>query len=283
MTNDSLPMPLVSVDWLMAKVQRPGLAVIDASWYLPNMGRDCAAEYLAGHIPGAAFFDIDAIADHSTGLPHMLPSADFFARSVEAMGVGDETDIVIYDAHELFSAPRLWWMFHVFGHANVAVLDGGLNAWKRLGGPLEAGAPRVSPGHFTPRPNAALVADLEIVRSALEQRTAQVLDARPAARFFGQAPEPRPGVRSGHMPGSRSLPASDMVRDGQLKSPAEIEAAFAAARVDWSQPVIASCGSGVTAAILTFALARIGKPMGQIYDGSWSEWGAKSGLPVATL
>lgn len=282
MSDNDFPKPLVTAEWLARHIGDPGLVVIDASWYLPAMNRDGADEYAKGHIPGAAFFDIDAVADHATNLPHMLPDAATFANAVGAMGADEQSRVVVYDGGGIFSAPRLWWMFRVFGHDNVAVLDGGLPAWKALGGALQADIPRPVARAFPVRENAGLVANLDDVRAALDAASAQVLDARPAARFHGRAPEPRPGLKPGHMPGGVSLPASEMLEDGRMKPVGALATAFAAAGVDLSQPVITSCGSGVSAAILTLALARMGQPLGRLYDGSWSEWGARADLPAET-
>ncbi len=277
----SLPTPIVSADWLAKNLGADNLVVIDASWYLPAMNRDGAAEYAQGHIPGAVFFDIDGVSDHSTPLPHMLPDGATFAAAVGAMGVDNDTNVVVYDGGGIFSAPRLWWMFRVFGHDKVAVLDGGTPAWKAAGGAVEVTKPAPAPKKFTPRLRPEMLARLDDVRVVLERKSAQVFDARPAARFRGEAPEPRPGLRSGHMLGSFSLPASEMLANGHLKTPEAIMALFEAAGADWTGPIITSCGSGVSAAILSLALERIGKPSGKLYDGSWTEWGSRADTPKA--
>ena len=273
---------LVSTGWLAAHLADPDLVVLDASWHMPATGRDGRREFLAGHIPGAAFFDLDAVSDQTSPLPHTLPSPDDFASAMEALGVSNDKRVVVYDGAGLFSAPRLWWMLRVFGHEKVAILDGGLPKWTAEGHPLDKGEAHPQAGHFTPHFDANAVADLAQVRQALDTHSDQVLDARSADRFFGRAPEPRPGLASGHMPGALSLPMTDLIENGRLKDPQALKSALERIGVNGEKPVITTCGSGVSAAIITLALARLGLPTGRLYDGSWTEWGGRSDLPVAT-
>ena len=273
---------LISTDWLAERLGERDLVVVDGSWYLPAMNRDGFKEYQGAHIPGAVYFDIDEISDHGAGLPHMLPSPEAFALHMRRLGIGDGMKIVVYDGAGLFSAPRVWWTFRVFGAKDVFILEGGFPKWRAEGRPIDAGMTSRPAARFTPRLDQALVADLDRVEKALALGTAQVVDVRPAARFRGEAAEPRPGVRSGHMPGSRNVPSTELIKDGALAPPEKIRAALAASGVDPDKPVIASCGSGVSAAVLWLALDSIGKSPHALYDGSWADWGSRSDKPVAT-
>jgi thiosulfate/3-mercaptopyruvate sulfurtransferase len=275
--------PFVSTDWLNQRLGAPGIVVVDGSWYLPTMNRDPEAEFRAGHIPGAIRFGIDAVKDRNSSLPHMLPQPDVFAAEVGAIGIGDGMTIVVYDGAGLFSAPRVWWTFRTFGARDVVILEGGFPAWVAEGRPIEDGEPKIrSKRTFTARLDHSAVADLRDVQRMLTSGTAQVVDARPADRFRGETPEPRPGVRSGHMPGSLNLPFTEIVENGRLKEPEAIAQAAAKAGIDLSRPVVTSCGSGVSAATLALALETIGRPAKALYDGSWAEWGSREDLPLGT-
>jgi thiosulfate/3-mercaptopyruvate sulfurtransferase len=270
----------VSTQWLADHLHAPDVIVFDASWHMPAAGRDAHAEYIDAHIPGAVFFDIDAVADHSTDLPHMLPDPVAFSSAARKLGLGDGMHAIVYDSLGLFSAPRLWWTLRVFGVAYVSILEGGLPAWKAEGRPLEQGEAHRPSRHFTARMDHALVADAADVMRALADGSAQVVDMRSAERFAGRVPEPRPGLRSGHMPGALNLPFGNLVADGRMKTPEALEQVFAVAKLDPERPVIASCGSGLTASILSLALAASGHRPATVYDGSWSEWGARADLPA---
>lgn len=275
---------LVSTAWLAERLGRPGIVVVDGSNYLPTSGRDPAAEYAAGHIPGAVFFDLEAGSDRRSPLPHMLPTLEEFARHAGGLGIGDDDHVIVYDGSGVnLSAPRIWWMFRVMGHDRVSVLDGGVARWRLEGRPLEAGMSRRPAARFTARPTPGAVRDREAVRKALETGAEQVVDMRSAGRFAGTDPEPRPGLRGGHMPGSRNLPFNELVApDGTVLPPDDLRRRVAAAGIDPAGPVIATCGSGVSACALVLALHLLGRNDVAVYDGAWTEWGGRDDTPVVT-
>jgi thiosulfate/3-mercaptopyruvate sulfurtransferase len=270
----------VSTDWLAAHLDDPNIAILDGSWHLA--GRDARAEYAAAHIPGALFFDIDAVSDRSNPLPHMLPSAEQFSRMVGELGIDEKQRIVVYDTLGLFSAPRVWWTFKVMGARDVVILDGGLPKWIAEGRPVDAQAVVRAPRSFHAHLEPSVVRDLSEVRANLDTRRFQLVDARPAPRFRGETPEPRSWVKSGRVPGSFNVPSGEVIADGRMKDPPALHAAFAAGGVDLAKPVVTSCGSGVNAAILSLALAMLGVKNTALYDGSWTEWGARDDVPIAT-
>ena len=282
MTRDD-PKTLVSTQWLAAHLKDPDLRVLDASWYLPGSERDPFAEYQRAHIPGARFFDLDDVSDHRSDLPHMVPPVEKFMSRMRAMGVGDGHQIVVYDGSGLFSAPRVWWLFKLMGQMDIAVLDGGFPKWQAEGHPVEDLPPILRDRHMMVRRQNHMVKDVTQVSAASKLGESEIVDARSPGRFYGTDPEPRPGLRAGHIPGSKNVFYKDLLKaDDTMKSPDEMRQVFVEAGVDLGKPVITSCGSGVTAAILSLGLTRMGKTDHSLYDGSWTEWGMFPTLPIAT-
>ena len=273
---------VVSRDWLLENLKTPGVRIVDASWYLPATGRNGKAEFEEAHIPGAIFFDQDEIADHSTGLPHSLPSPQLFAHHMGAVGITPHDTIVVYDGLGYFSAPRVWWMFRIMGAKNVFVLDGGFDSWKNAGFPVTAEKTKVAASLFKPKFDADSVVSFDEMLEIVSKKLSQIADARGKGRFTAKEAEPRAGMRSGHMPGARNVPVTEIAEKGELKPLDELRRLFEKAGIDLSKPVITSCGSGVTAAALIFALASLGHEQLRLYDGSWSEWGGRDDTPVAT-
>lgn len=279
----TMPQDLVSTQWLADNLKSPDLRVLDASWYLPGTDRDPEAEFKATHIPGARRFDIDDISDHRSNLPHMVPPVEKFMSRVRKLGVGDGHQIVVYDGAGIFSAARVWWLFRLMGHKNIAVLDGGLPKWQSEGRPVDNTEPLIRDRHMTVVRQDHMVRDVTQVAHAAKLRDHEIIDARAAARFRGDAPEPREGLRAGHIPGSKNVPFNALLNpNGTMKTPEALQAVFDAAAVDLTKPAITTCGSGVTAAIVSLALERIGKADHALYDGSWAEWGQFPTLAVAT-
>lgn len=276
------PKTLVSTDWLAAHLRDPDLRILDASWYLPDAGRNGRAEYDLAHIPGARFFDIDEIADKRSGLPHMAPQPEMFISRMRAMGVGDGHQVVVYDGSGIFSAARVWWTFKLMGKMDVAVLDGGFPKWRAEGRAIEDMPPMIRDRHITVQRQAHLIKDVTQVAAAAKLGDHVIIDARPQGRFRGEEPEPRPGLQSGHIPNAINVPFQKVLNeDGTMKSPVALRRIFGEAGVDLNKPAITSCGSGVTAAVLNLALERVGKKDHALYDGSWAEWGMYGDLKVA--
>ena len=273
---------IVSADWLEAHLDDPGMSVVDASWYLPAMGRDARAEYEAGHIPRAVFFDQDKIVEPDTGLPHSIPSPGVFEQHVSGMGITRDDTIVVYDGPGFFSAPRVWWLFRVMGAEKVFVLDGGLDGWKRDGRKVTATPTRCVPSAFVPHFDASRVVSFDAMRAIVDSRSHQIADARGAGRFTGAEAEPRAGMRSGHMPGARNVHYASLSDNGYFKDANALRAVLESAGIDPDEPVVTSCGSGVTAAVIVLALETLGNKDVRLYDGSWAEWGGRPDTPVVT-
>ena len=283
MTEHTLPQPLVTTDWVAERLADPTIKLLDGTCFLPTDGRNAGAEFEVEHLPGAVFFDVDQICEPDTGLPHTWPSAERFAAAVGQLGISNQDTVICYEAGRFMGASRVWWMFKAFGHQQVAVMDGGLSQWKAQGRPVQSGPVNPTPAQYQATEQPGMVCDWREVLQALESGQAQVLDARAAGRFQGIAPEPRPGVRGGHMPGALNLPFDGLLGEhGTYKSPAELAQAFQAAGLQTDKPVITTCGSGVSAATLLLGLHLIGHRNGILYDGSWSEWGSRDDTPVVT-
>jgi thiosulfate/3-mercaptopyruvate sulfurtransferase len=276
--------PLVSTDWLAAHLDDPKVKVIDATFKLPGVLPLPVDDYFAAHIPGAAFFDVDAVSDHNNPLPHMYPDAAQYARDVAALGISTGDTVVAYDSGSWVAAPRAWWMFLSFGYPNVKVLNGGLKKWVGEGRATQSGKVMPKPGQFTARLDPSYIRSRQQIQANIETRAEQLVDARPRGRFEGTAPEPRPESRSGHIPGSRNVPYAELfdATTGVMKSLDELRKAFAGGGVDLAKPIVTTCGSGVSALVLTLALYRLGARSTALYDGSWSEWGLRAGPPLAT-
>lgn len=273
---------VVDPDWVEKQLGAPEFKIVDAAWYLPAQNRNGAEEYAAGHIPGAVFFDQDVIVDHSTGLPHSVPSPEFFATEVGKLGISETDTIVVYDGPGIFTAPRVWWLFRLMGAEKVYVMDGGLDGWKREGRPLETDLPEPAPATFKTSFDASRITTFEAMKDIVASGSKQIADARGAGRFTAEEPEPRAGMRGGHMPGAKNLPMGVFSENGRFKSLPEIQETIENAGIDLSKPVVTSCGSGVTAAVITLALASLGHTDNTLYDGSWSEWGSKPDTPIVT-
>lgn len=274
---------VVSFDWLKSRLGEPGLKIVDASWYLPAQNRDAAAEFAACRIPGAVFFDQDKIVDPASNLPHTIASAAGFERAAGELGLSQSDTIVVYDGPGMFSAPRVWWLLRTFGAGNTYVLDGGFDSWKKQGLPTDTGEPaKPAPATFSAALNSRAITDFDQMLSVVSDATSQIADARGPGRFTGVEAEPRPGMRSGHMPGARNIPFPTLSEGGRLKPVAELRKALEASGLDLDKPVVTTCGSGVTAAVITLALQSIGHRNNTLYDGSWSEWGGREDTPIVT-
>lgn len=272
----------VSADWVEKQLGAPEFRIVDAAWYLPAQNRNGAAEYAAGHIPGSVFFDQDALTDHSTGLPHSIPSPEFFAAEVGKLGIADTDTIVVHDGPGMFTAPRVWFLLRLFGARNVFVMEGGIDGWKAEGRPMTTDLSEPKPAVFNARFDAGRIASFADMLDIVKTGSSQIADARSLGRFAAEEPEPRAGMRGGHMPGARSLPIGKLSEAGRLKPLDELRKEFMEAGIDLGKPVVTSCGSGITAAVITLALESLGHTDNRLYDGSWSEWGSRADTPIVT-